>query len=115
MPVALSAIKKVKENRSFSMTATVTLSGTYPALGEPLDLSSYMPLASARQPDKVSVDGKAGFVYQYDPVNKKLLVYTNTAGGANAALGEHTAITYVVGVSGDSISLKAEWLFNTGN
>lgn len=115
MPIALSNIKRAKENRTFNMTATVTLSGTYPTNGEPIDLAGYMPLASARQPDKVSVDGKAGFVYQYDPTNKKLLVYTNTAGGANAALGEHTNATYVAGVSGDTISLQAEWLFYQGS
>lgn len=110
MPIALSNIKKVKENRSLSMTATVTLSGTYPTNGDPLDLSSYNPLVSGRQPDEVDVQGKAGFVYQYDGVNKKLITYVNTAGGANTALGEHTNATYVAGILADPIRLKAQWL-----
>lgn len=114
MPVALSSIKKVKENRSLQMLATVTLSGTYPTNGDPLDLSSYNPL-SIRQPDIVQIQGKAGFIYQYDAANKKIFVYTNTAGGANAALGEHTNATYAVGVSGDIITLIAIWLSYQGS
>lgn len=109
MPVAVTVVRRGRAGRSFKVMGTLALSGTYPTGGEPLDFYPYFPFASARQPDKVNVDGKAGFIYQYDPVNKKLLTYTNTAGGANAALGEHTAATYVAGVSGDSITFSAEW------
>ncbi len=115
MPVAVSAIKKIKENRSFSVVATLVFSGTYPTNGEPLDISSYYPYVSARQPDVVQVQGKAGFVYSYDPVNKKIFVYTNTAGGANSALGEHTNAAYVAGVTGDTITLFAMWLSYEGS
>lgn len=110
MPVALSNIKRGRSGRQFKLTVTITLSGTYPTGGDPLDFASYYPFGSAKQPDSVQVNGKAGFVYQYDLANKKLLVYTNTAGGANAALGEHTNATYVAGVSGDSITAEVIWL-----
>lgn len=93
----------------WEVIGTIALSGTYPALGEPWSLQSLPRMFTGRKPDSVVVTGKAGFVYQYDIANEKLIVYSNTAGGANAPLGEHTAATYAAGVSGDVISFTARW------
>lgn len=115
MTLAISNIKKVKDGKTFELTATVALSGSYPALGEPLDLSGYNPFVSTRQPDIVNAVGKAGFQYQYDHANKKLMVRVNDAGGVNAPMGEHTAAAYAAGVSGDTIIIRATWLSYEGS
>lgn len=83
-------------NVGFAALVPLTLSGTYPTLGDPVDFVGLAPLA--KQPKYVQIMSKAGFVYQYDLANKKLITYCNTAGGANAALGEHTNATYVAGI-----------------
>lgn len=62
-----------------------------------------------REPDFILASGRAGFVYQYEKSSKKWLVYCNTAGAANAALGEHTAAAYVAGITGDVINGVAVW------
>jgi hypothetical protein len=88
---------------------SVVASGSYATGGDSIDFNPLMGFIN-RQPDQVIITGKAGFVYQYDLINKKMFVYCNTAGGANAALGEHTAATYAAGVAGDSILAVVIWL-----
>jgi len=88
---------------------SVVASGSYATGGDTLDFGTLIGYTN-RQPSSVSISGKAGFVYQYDLANKKMLVYCNTAGGANSALGEHTAAGYVAGVTGDTIIAIALWL-----
>lgn len=86
---------------------TLTPSGTYPAAnGDPIDFGVIAGFSN-KQPLFVEICGKAGFVYTYDYVNKSLRVWVNTAGGANAALGEHTNVGYVAGVTGDIITFVA--------
>lgn len=108
MALALSGVKRFKFGAGLIVVGTITPSGDYETGGNALDLSKVAGLTN-RQPDVVLVGGIAGFIYQYDKANKKLLVYTNTAGGENNALGEHTAATYVAGVSGDTINFVALW------
>jgi hypothetical protein len=57
---------------------TLTFSGSYPANGDPLDLTKYVPaMGTVRQ---VIVLGQIrGFTAEYDVVNKKLLLYVATA------------------------------------
>ena len=81
----------------------VTVTGNYVALGDPLDLSPLYRYGGIQQLRHVIFFGKAGFVYQWDAVNKKFMVFVNTAGGVNTALGEHTAVAYVAGILADEI------------
>lgn len=108
MALVATKIKSIG-TKPIIVTASIVASGSYATGGDALD---FAPLAglTTKQPDFVQVEGIAGFVYQYDGVAKKLLVYSNTAGGANAPLGEHTAATYAAGVSGDTIKALATWL-----
>lgn len=85
---------------------TLTPTGSYATGGDVVDFTQLGSVYRAKDPLIVEITGKAGFVYQYDVVNKKVLVFCNTAGGANAALGEHTAIAYVAGVTGDLIRVR---------
>lgn len=86
---------------------TVVASGSYTTGGDVLDLT-VIGVPSANVPKFVRIAGIAGFVYQYvvgaTAALGKMFVYCNTAGGANAAMGEHTAAGYVAGVSGDTIT-----------
>lgn len=108
MAIAATVVKREKGGRQLNAVLTLVPSGTYPTGGDVIDFAPVVGFTS-RQPDKVNIDGKAGFIYQYDLANKKMLVYCNTAGGANAALGEHTNAGYVAGVTGDTISAEVMW------
>ena len=109
MPLAVSNLKRKSDGQGIQATGVITPSGTYPTGGDDLDLAKVVGFTN-RRPDLVLITGKAGFVYQYDHANKKMFVYCNTAGGANAALGEHTNAGYVAGVTGDDIRFFAIWL-----
>lgn len=109
MALTLSAIKKYKMNREFKVIATVALSGSYPAGGEPLDLTVQHFLR--KEPDLVRFVGSGGFNYTYDAATKKVIVRVNDAGGANAPMGVHTTAAYAGGVSADVIKMEALWAF----
>lgn len=85
---------------------TLAASGSYATGGDAIDFTNLGSILRAKDPLFVEVQGIAGFVYQYNRVTKKLLVYCNTAGGANAPLGEHTAAAYAAGVTGDTIRAR---------
>jgi hypothetical protein len=85
---------------------TLVASGNYAANGDVVDFTQLGSILRAKDPLFVDIQGKAGFIYQYDITNKKVLVYSNTAGGANAPLGEHTAAAYAAGVTGDTIRVR---------
>ncbi len=85
---------------------TLVASGSYATGGDTVDFTQLGSIYRAKDPLFVDIQGKAGFIYQYDITNKKVLVYTNTAGGANNPLGEHTAAAYVAGVTGDTIRVR---------
>ena len=108
MAVAISLIKRNLAGRPKKASCTLTFSGTYPTGGEVVDFAAILGIGS-RQPDTIDINGKAGFIYSYDGANKKVMVFTNSAGGANAALTEHTNIGYVGGVSGDTVIADAAW------
>lgn len=85
---------------------TIVASGNYVANGDPVDFTQLGSILRAKDPLFVEIQGKNGFIYQYDITNKKVLVYVNTAGGANAALGEHTAAAYAAAIPTDTIRVR---------
>lgn len=93
--------------RTIEIFGTIVASGNYATGGDTVDFTQLGSIIRAKDPLFVEIQGIAGFVYQYNPVTKKVLVYCNTAGGANAPLGEHTAAAYAAGVSGDTIRIRA--------
>lgn len=105
MAIAVNSVFKpitFRLNNAFAVLFRITPSGNYATGGDALELKT-LAKTSPKQPKLVLVWGIAGFMYAYDLVNKKVFVYVNTAGGVNTALGEHTAIAYVAGVTGDTI------------
>lgn len=97
--------RKLRGNNFLLVVFTVTADtgANYAAGGESLDLKG-LNLTSPKQPVFVHLIGKAGFVYQYDLAAKKVFIYLNTAGGADAPLGEHSNAAPVAGVLGDVIT-----------
>lgn len=85
---------------------TLAASGNYAAGGDSVDFTQLGSILRARDPLFVDIQGISGFVYQYNRSTKKVLVYCNTAGAANAPLGEHTAAAYAAGVTGDTIRVR---------
>lgn len=108
MANALTVLKRNKSGAGLDAIVQVTLSGSYPALGEPVNWAAAVGLTN-RAPSFVLVVGNAGFIYQWDDVNLKLRVRVNDAGGANAPMGEHTTAAYAAGVSGDKILAYVFW------
>jgi hypothetical protein len=110
MSLAVANIKKRQTGGVFFAAFEVTPSGNYVTGGEVLSPTLESMHHGGKSPDFVKVDGKAGFVFQYDHANKKLLTYCNTAGASNSALGEHTAVAYVSGITGVAHKGVAVWL-----
>lgn len=111
MPLAGTKLNVSRPVRGEYAEVLLTPSGTYPTGGDPFDFTGFLGFMG-RLPTAVLITGKAGFIYQWagngsaanrTVANQKMLVFCNTAGGANAALGEHTNIAYVAGVTGDVI------------
>lgn len=111
MAATLTLLRRPLGQQAVTMTYwLITLSGDYPAGGEPCDfLAAVGPTVKGTQPIYVHVYGISGFVYQWLPTPKKLMVYCNTAGGADAPLGELTAGAYPAGVSSDVIRAKVDF------
>lgn len=117
MALAGTVLNRRRLGQGVRAEILITPSGNYVTGGDALDLSALVGMVG-RLPTYVNIIGKAGFVYQwagYGPAtnrtaaNQKMLVYCNTAGGANAALGEHTAAAYAAGVTGDVIVAEVWW------
>lgn len=108
MAVSLAVLKRSKSGNGIDAQVQLTFSGTYPTGGEAVSFEAAVGITN-RPPSNVMVAGKAGFLYQYDSLNKKVLVLCNTAGGANLRMDEHTAATYVAGVSGDVVVADVKW------
>lgn len=115
MAIAVTVNEVVGGDSLMEVFGTIVPSGTYPGSGGEtlnLSLSSAQGLIVGKAlPLFVNIWGQAGFVYQYTfgttISNGKFTVYCNTAGGSNAALGEHTNAAYAAGVSGDTIKFRA--------
>lgn len=92
---------------------TATVSGTYTTGGDTFSLA-HGKLPFSKPPLFLRAVGIAGFVYQFVKgstlVNGLMKIFCNTAGGSNAALGEHTAASVVAGVTGDTIRWEAAFV-----
>lgn len=109
MALAGTVIRRNKLGQGMRCEVLITPSGNYATGGDTLDLMSLCGFVG-RLPTFVTIRGKAGFIYEWagngpasnrTTANQKMLVFCNTAGGANAALGEHTAAAYVAGILAD--------------
>lgn len=113
MAVVATITEQWTDGKRVHVIGALTFSSTYATGGDAFDFQSGPTVSvgtavkTSKQPSIVLIEGKAGFVFQYDYAAKKILAYSNTAGGANAALGEHTAAAYAAGITGDSVKFYA--------
>lgn len=102
------------DGKRVHVVGTLLAAGNYVtngiALDLPVALSSQVPGISA-QPVHVQVQGIAGYFYEYDKANKKVLIRQQTdpaaAGGANIPFVQLAAAALPAGVTGDTISFYA--------
>lgn len=102
MAAALTIASKSAQGRTVSVLGTIALSGNYATGGDALPLSAF-GAGTTKAPHIVKIHGKAGFVYEYDAANGKLLVRE----GAVGPLTELAAGAYPAGATGDSIRVEA--------
>ncbi len=81
----------------------VTPSGSYATGGDTLDLKPLYRYGGSNKLLFATFFSKAGYVYQYDVANTKLMTRIATTTGANIGLAEHSAAAYAAGVTGDTI------------
>jgi hypothetical protein len=105
MAWAFSQERKGSDRQSFIYTGKLTPSGNYALGGEVVPFRGKMP--TTKQPVFVDVRGKAGYVYEYDYANDKLLVRQEGAAAAPAV--ELAAAAYPAGVTGDDIRFTATY------
>lgn len=98
------------DGKRLHVVGTIALSGSYAAGGEVLNWGAVPQVKSTRDPIWAQFEGKAGFVYQYDKPNDKLMVSGQEPTSATAgviALSELAAGAYPAGITGDSIQFYA--------
>lgn len=92
---------------------TLTASGSYATGGDTLD---FQPLVgyTTKQPDFVTINGIAGYVYKYDKANKKVLVYqapavTGTVAATFAGTAVKPSFTVATGtaIAGGALGVDA--------
>lgn len=81
MAMAATLVKRTKTSGEIVGIFTLTASGSYSTGGDSLDFSTIIGFTN-QQPDFVQIVGIAGYRYEYDIANKKVLVrQVDFAGG----------------------------------
>lgn len=93
----------------------VVASGSYPTGGDTLNFTG-LGIHSSLAPIWAEIQGISGFGYNYvfgspaSQANGKMKVFVEATVATNTPLAEHTAATYVAGVTGDAIVGYADFL-----
>lgn len=112
-PIAATITDQWDDGKRIHVVGSLVFSGAYVTGGTAFDpvsapvVTAGSAVKTSKQPTFVQICGIAGFVYSYNPSSKKVMVYTNTTGAADNALGEHTSTTVSTLVSGDTIRFYA--------
>ncbi len=104
MAAALTILAKVNHNNAIEVVGSVALSGSYATGGDSLPIANF-DAKTPKAPYMVQAIGKAGYHYEYDLTNAKLLVRQGVAAGS--PLAELGAGAYPGGVTGDTIRIRA--------
>lgn len=107
MAVAVSVQKRVKPGATLVALCQLTLSGDYPTGGDTVDFKTPVGFTN-RNPDMAIIQGIAGFIYEWDKANSKLLVRGGAA--ASNALTQFTSGAYSAALTGDTILARLEWV-----
>jgi hypothetical protein len=118
MSTAITVTDVSDLGKDFLVTGTIAFGNdTYPASGGLLltfatGSQSRIPVKTA--PRVFQISSKAGFIYELGaaPVDINtmyLQIWTNSAGGSNAALTEHSNASNVAGVQSDTPTFMGIW------
>lgn len=90
----------------------LTFSGSYSTGGDTVNLAGLVPGVGKAPPLKVDINGQSGAEYRWVPgttmSNGKVKVMVETTVATNTLLSEHTAVSYVAGVTGDTVYADVE-------
>ena len=106
MALAVAVTKRLKFNNGVMVIGAITASGSYTTGGEALALTTLSGLN--RAPAKVEIVGKAGYKYEWDAANAKML--TRQCAAASNPMAEISAAAYPAGVTGDTITFTAYYV-----
>ena len=112
MSLALSQVIPPQKLKGFTVgLIRLAFSGNYATGGDACDVNAVCNPGLLTQPSAVIPlpNPVAGWSLSWDKANKKMLVYVNTAGGANTALGEHTAAALNATLTGATIYALVIW------
>jgi hypothetical protein len=110
MALVATVVAVFPELRSVELVGTIVASSTYATPGDALDFAALAGTGGFRtlggdQPVFVSIEGIAGFKYEYDVAAKKVKVRQSAAAGN--AFTEIADGAYPAGVTGDTIRFRA--------
>lgn len=107
-----SVVDKYFDGKRGHLIITITASGSYTTGGDTLSLANLMP-GSGALPTWAEINGINGFSYSYvagtTQANGKVKVFVEATVATNTPLAEHSAATYVAGVTGDTITAYIEY------
>ncbi len=107
--VALTVNRVSTHGKFVIMSGTLVFSGSYPTGGETLNLNG-LQIPGTVPPRMVLVTGEtgAGYAYTHSAASRsagKVKVFVEQTVGTNTLLAEHTAATYVAGVTSDTVKV----------
>ena len=114
MAIAVAVTKQYWDGKKVHVVGTLTFSGNYATGGDGINFTG-LGIKSSLAPYWFEVQGINGFIYAYAPgspasqTNGKIKVFVEATVATNTPLAEHTAVAYVAGVTGDTVTFYAEF------
>lgn len=114
MAVAVAFTDVWSDGRRIHAIGTLIFSGNYVNNGDAVDIKGakgaidHQKWLSRLDPTYVEINGKAGYFYEYDKVNKKIIVRQgDNTNAAAAPFIQLAAAAYPAGVTGDTVTFYA--------
>ena len=105
MAVAATIISQNAQGTSVEVTGTLAFSGNYVTDGE---VPTFPGLRSSKAiADDIRIEGIAGYKYEYNYANGKVLVRQSAA--ASNPMSQLSAAAYPAGVTGDTVRFRASF------
>lgn len=105
MAVAVTVREFWDDGKRVHVLGTLTFSGNYATNGDAVTLTGLFP-GQRSAAEIVGIQSTSGYVYTFDRVNSKILVFQAPATGSNP-LSQISASAYPAGVTGDTVSFYA--------
>lgn len=105
MAVAVAVREFWDDGKRVHILGNLTFSGNYVTDGDSVTLTGLFP-GQRSAAEIVSLGGISGYLYRFDNVNKRILVFQAPATGPNP-LAQISAAAYPAGVTGDTVIFYA--------